>query len=197
MKARKVILTSLISLATLAPCKAQRVAQFISETGVTGEINKELAYFGGIHVEFSGSKLCSDLYSGIIVNPQKQATFEVCSENDYKWAKNIGSWLRETFHLSKRESNLSSEIAPVKFYTSTGKLDVSVAPAYTLQNDFREKEMKQGLSTVLSTNYNIDSNNTLKFETSYSSEPTKNLFDTTFGKLKNNISCVFSYLMKF
>ena len=49
MNVRKPIITSLISLAALAPCKAQKAVQFLSETGVNGEINKELSYITGMH----------------------------------------------------------------------------------------------------------------------------------------------------
>lgn len=194
---KKPIIAGLMSLATFAPCKAQKAVQFVSESGVTGEINKELSYFGGLHANILKSKNNTDIYCGMVVDAEKQFTFESQLENEYSWTENLSSWIRETFHLSKRESNLTSEVAPVKINTSVKKLDISVMPAYTIQHDFREKDAKQGLNAILNTVYNIDSKNSLEFEAVYSSEPAKNLFKTSFGKLKDNFSASLSYLRKF
>ncbi len=197
MNVRKPIITSLISLAALAPCKAQKAVQLVSETGVNGEINKELSYIAGMHAVLSKSKNQTDIYCGMVVDAEKQFTFESQLENEYSWTKNISSWVRETFHLSKNENNLLSEVAPIKANTSLGKFDGSLAPVYMLHNDFRGKETKQGLGLVLSTMYNIDSSNALKFEAEYATEPAKNLFSTQFSKLKDGISYVIAYIKTF
>lgn len=197
MNVRKPIITGLISLATLVPCKAQKAVQFASETGVTGEINKELSYFSGIHGILSQSKNQTDIYCGMVVDAEKHFTFESQLENEYGWAKNISSWVRETFHLSNNENNLLSEVAPLKVNASSGKFDGFFAPVYMLHNDFKGKESKQGVGLVLNSMYNIDSNNALKLEAEYTTEPAKNLFNTHFGKLKDSISLVFSYIRNF
>lgn len=197
MNFRKPIITGLMSLASFAPCKAQKVVQFASETGVTGEINKELSYTAGLHTILSKSKNQTDIYCGMVVDAEKNFMFESQLENEYEWAKNIGSWVRETLHLSKNEKNLLSEVAPIKMNTSLGKIDAFVAPVYMLHNDFKGKETKQGVGLVLSSLYNIDSKNSLKFEAEYASEPSKNLFDTKFGKLKDCISGIISYIRNF
>jgi hypothetical protein len=154
-------------------------------------------YSGGVHANLSGMKNNADVYLGMIIDTEKQFTFESQLENDYSWTKNISSWIRETFHLSKKENNLCSELAPVKFNTSYKKFDTSLAPVYMIQNDFREKETTQCAGVVWNTTYNIDSNNSLEFEAAYTSKPEKNLFKTCFGKLKDSISYQLSYLRKF
>lgn len=190
-------MAGLMSIATLSPCKAQKTVQIVSETGITGEINKELSYFGGLHAELPGIKNNADLYCGMVVDAGKQVTFESQLENDYSWNKNISSWIRETFHLSKNENNLKSELAPLKINKSLNNFDTFIAPVYVMQNDFKEKETRHGLGLVCDAIYNIDSNNSLKFEAEYETEPAKNLFKTHFGKLKDNISYVISYLRRF
>lgn len=197
MKVRTPIIACLMSLSAIAPCKAQKAVQLSSETGVSGEINKELSYFSGLHANYSKSKNNTDLYCGMVVDAEKQVTFESQLENEYSWTENISSWIRETFNLSKAENNLKSELAPLKINKSVKKFDTSLAPAYIIQNDFRDKNTKQGVGVVLNAVYNIDSNNALKLEAEYETEPSKNLFDTHFGKLKNNISYVISYIGKF
>ena len=194
---KKPIIAGLMSLATFAPCKAQKAVQFVSESGVTGEINKELSYFGGLHANILKSKNNTDIYCGMVVDAEKQFTFESQLENEYSWTENLSSWVRETFHLSKIENNLKSEVSPVKLNKSFDKFDTSVAPVYVMQNDFKEKETQQGLGIVLDAVYNIDSKNAMKFEAEYETEPAKNLFKTHFGKLKDGVSFVVSYLRNF
>ena len=193
---RKPIITGLMSIATLGACKAQAV-QLSSETGVTGNLNQEMVYFSGMHAVLNKQKNTTDMYCGMVVNPEKQLTFESQLENEYSWTKNISSWVRETFHLSKEENNLTSEIAPIKINNSFDKFDTFAAPVYLIGNDFKEKEHIQALGLVLSTVYNIDSNNSIKFEAEYTSEPAKNIFKTKFGKLKDNISYIISYIKNF
>ena len=196
MNVKKTMMAGLMGMAVLVPVKAQNV-RILSETGVTGDINKELLYSGGLHAEISSSKNTADFYGGMLVDSEKQFTFESQFENEYSWTENLSSWIRETFHLSKRENNLTSEVAPIKVNKSFNKFDTSLAPVYIMQNDFKEHENTQGVGMVLSTIYNVDSDNALKFEAEYSTEPAKNLFETRFGKLKDSISYVISYLRKF
>ena len=197
MNVKKPILTGIISLSALAPCMAQRTVQFASESGVAGFINNEAVYFNGVHANLLNEKNNTDIYCGMVLDTDKNVTFETQLENEYSWTNNLSSWIRETFHLSKYENNLTSEVAPVKLNKSFKKLDTFVAPVYIAENDFKERENYQGVGVVLNATYNPDSNNSVKFEAEYTSEPAKNLFNTTFGKLKDNISYVISYIHNF
>lgn len=196
MNIRKIAVTGLMSLSFSAPLKAQKSFYTMSEVGITGEIAKELSYFGGIHAGLQKNKNTTDIYAGLIVNPKKQPIFEAVLDNEYSWTKNLSSWIRETLHISKKEKELASEIAPIKFNVPVKKFDFSVAPVYNLQHDFSEREIKQGVSALVNATYSINSNNSVQFEAIYSSKPVNNLFKTTFGKFKDNTSFMISYLRK-
>ena len=195
MIVRKPIIVGLMGLAALGTCKAQKV-QFATETGVNGAPNQELTYFNGLHTIFDNNKNNTDVYCGLVADTEKQFTFETQLENEYSWTNNISSWVRETFHLSKRENNLTSEFAPIKANVPINKFDTFVAPVYILQNDFKEKEHVQSIGVVLNATYNADESNSIKFEAEYASEPAKNIFKTSFGKLKDNLSYIVSYIRK-
>ena len=194
MKVRKPIIAGLMSLATLVPCKAQ--TSFVSETGISGVINKEASFYTGINFQSIKNKNFSDLYAGISVQPDKKASFVGLAINNYSWTKNLSSWARETFVTSNRATNSTLEIAPVRANADVGKFNFSLAPSYTMYNNLRgtDKGTKQGINTIFQATYPISSKETLFAEAKYTSEPSKNLFDTHFGKLKNNISYMISYL---
>ena len=183
-----------MSLATLVPCKAQ--TSFVSETGISGVINKEASFYTGINFQSIKNKNFSDLYAGISVQPDKKASFVGLAINNYSWTKNLSSWARETFVTSNRATNSTLEIAPVRANADVGKFNFSLAPSYTMYNNLRgtDKGTKQGINTIFQATYPISSKETLFAEAKYTSEPSKNLFDTHFGKLKNNISYMISYL---
>ena len=197
MNVKKPIIVGLMSMATLGACKAQSAIEFATETGVNGMLNDRLVYSGGLHAILEKEKNATDMYCGMMVDSDKQFTFESQLENEYSWTKNISSWVRETFHLSKKENNLTSEVAPIKANASYNKFDSFVAPVYIMQNDFKEKETMQNLGVVLNTTYHFDTNNSIKLEAEYTSKPTKNIFKTQFGKLKDNLSYIVSYIRKF
>lgn len=189
MKVRQIIMTGLMSLATLAPCKAQKAMHLVSEAGITGAVNKEMSYIGGLNVQILGGKNFADAFAGIKVNPDKKASFASLFINNYSWTKNISSWVRETFFASERGSNSILQVSPVRGNANVGKkLNVSLNPSYTLYNDFGEGTTTQGISTISQVTYSIDPKTQLFFEASYSSEPAKNLFNTHFGKFKDNAS---------
>jgi len=197
MSVRTPILAGLMGMTALGLCRAQKAVEFSSEAGVSGNFSGEVVYYGGLHGVLSKKNNCTDLYCGAIIDSDKRCTFESQLENEYSWNKHISSWIRETFHLSKQETALTSEIAPIKVNKSFKKFDAFVAPAYILANDFRDGETWQCLGIVLNTMYNINSKNSIKFEAEYITDPAKNIFKTKFGSFKDNTSYVVSYIRNF
>ena len=197
MNVRKPIIKSLISLATLAPCKAQKAVQLVSETGITGVVTKEASFYGGMNFQLPRGRNFTDLYAGVSVQPDKKASFVGLAINNFAWTKNISSWVRETFVASKRGANSQLEIAPIRANVDAGKFNFSFSPSYTLYNDFKEGTAKQGINTIFQTTYSMTPKDIIFAEAKYTSEPSKNLFNTHFGKLKDNISYMVSYMRKF
>ena len=197
MNVRKPIITSLISLATLAPCKAQKAVQLVSETGITGVVNKEASFYGGMNFQLPRGRNFTDLYAGVNVQQDKKTSFVGLAINNFSWTKNISSWVRETFVASKRGANSQLEIAPIRANADVGKFNFSLSPSYTLYNDFKEGTTTQGINTIFQTTYSMTPRDIVFAEAKYTSEPSKNLFNTHFGKLKDNISYMVSYMRKF
>lgn len=197
MNVRKPIITSLISLATLAPCKAQKAVQLVSETGITGALNKEASFYGGMNFQLPRGRNFTDLYAGVNVQPDKKTSFVGLAINNFSWTKNISSWARETFVASKRGANSQLEVAPIRANADVGKFNFSLSPSYTMYNDFKEGTTKQGINTIFQTTYSMTPKDIIFAEAKYTSEPSKNLFNTHFGKLKDNISYMVSYMRKF
>ncbi len=197
MNVRKPIITSLISLATLAPCKAQKAVQLVSETGITGVVNKEASFYGGMNFQLPRGRNFTDLYAGVNVQQDKKTSFVGLAINNFSWTKNISSWVRETFVASKRGANSQLEVAPVRANADVGKFNFSLSPSYTLYNDFKEGTATQGINTIFQTTYSMTPRDIIFAEAKYTSEPSKNLFNTHFGKLKDNISYMVSYMRKF
>ena len=197
MNVRKPIITSLISLATLAPCKAQKAVQLVSETGITGVVNKEASFYGGMNFQLPRGRNFTDLYAGVNVQSDKKASFVGLAINNFSWTKNISSWVRETFVASKRGANSQLEIAPIRANADVGKFNFSLSPSYTMYNDFKEGTTIQGINTIFQTTYSMTPKDIIFAEAKYTSEPSKNLFNTHFGKLKDNISYMVSYMRKF
>jgi hypothetical protein len=197
MNVRKPIITSLISLAAFAPCKAQKAVQLVSETGITGVVNKEASFYGGMNFQLPRGRNFTDLYAGVSVQPDKKTSFVGLAINNFSWTKNISSWVRETFVASKRGANSQLEIAPVRANVDAGKFNFSLSPSYTMYNDFKEGTTTQGINTIFQTTYSMTPRDIIFAEAKYTSEPSKNLFNTHFGKLKDNISYMVSYMRKF
>ena len=182
MNVRKPIITSLISLATLAPCKAQKAVQLVSETGITGVVNKEASFYGGMNFQLPRGRNFTDLYAGVNVQQDKKTSFVGLAINNFSWTKNISSWVRETFVASKRGANSQLEIAPIRANTDVGKFNFSLSPSYTMYNDFKEGTTTQGINTIFQTTYSMTPKDIIFAEAKYTSEPSKNLFNTHFGK---------------
>ena len=197
MNVRKPIITSLISLATLAPCKAQKAVQLVSETGITGVVNKEASFYGGMNFQLPRGRNFTDLYAGVNVQHDKKTSFVGLAINNFSWTKNISSWVRETFVASKRGANSQLEIAPIRANADVGKFNFSLSPSYTMYNDFKEGTTTQGINTIFQTTYSMTPKDIIFAEAKYTSKPSKNLFNTHFGKLKDNISYMVSYMRKF
>lgn len=197
MNVRKPIITSLISLATLAPCKAQKAVQLVSETGITGVVNKEASFYGGMNFQLPRGRNFTDLYAGVNVQQDKKTSFVGLAINNFSWTKNISSWVRETFVASKRGANSQLEVAPIRANADIGKFNFSLSPSYTMYNDFKEGTTTQGINTIFQTTYSMTPKDIIFAEAKYTSEPSKNLFNTHFGKLKDNISYMVSYMRKF
>ena len=194
MNIRKPIITGLMSIAALAPCKAQKAVQLVSETGVSGMVNKEYSFYNGLNFEFAKSRNYTDLYAGISVKPDKKASFVALAIDNYTWTKNISTWARETFVAAKNTSKSTFEVAPVKANASIGKFNFAFSPAYTLHNDFITGSTTQGVNTIFQTSYSISPKDMIFAEAKYTSEPAGNLFKTHFGKLKNNIAYFICYM---
>ena len=197
MNISKPIITGLMSLATLTPCKAQKAVQLVSETGITGVVNKEASFYGGMNFQFLRGKNFTDLYAGVGIKPDKTASFQGLIINNYSWTKNLSSWAREFFAVSKSFSNSVFEVAPIKANADVGKFNFSIAPAYTVYNDFKAGNCTQGVNTIFQTTYSVSQKDMIFAEAKYTSEPSKNLLNTHFGKLKDNISYMISYMRKF
>lgn len=197
MNVRKPIIAGLMGLTTIAPCKAQKPIQLVSETGISGVINKEASFYTGMNFESIRGRNFSDLYAGINVQPNKNTSFVALGIHNHAWNKNFSSWGRETFVTSNRATNSTLEVAPIRTNVNIGKFNFSISPSYTLYNNFRgvEKGTKQGINTILQMVYKLSKKEKFFVEAKYSSEPAKNLFNTTFGKPKNNTSYMASYLM--
>lgn len=196
MNVKKPIITGLMGLATLAPCKAQKPMQLVSETGISGMINKEMSFYSGINFEFASGRNYTDLYAGIGVKPDKNASFGALAINNFPWTKNISSWARETFVASNRDANSTLEVAPIRANVNVGKFNFSLSPSYALYNDFKAGTTQQGFNPIFHATYSLSPKETIWTEVKYSTEPAKNFFDTHFGKFKDNISYMISYMRK-
>ena len=153
MDVRKPIIAGLMGLTTIAPCKAQKTVQLVSETGISGVINKEASFYGGLNCLLPKGKNFTDLYAGISVDPHKKASFVGLAINDYAWNKNISSWARETFVASNRGANSILEVAPVRANATAGKFNFSITPSYALYNDFKSGTTTQGFNPIFQTTY--------------------------------------------
>lgn len=194
MNIKKTIFCGMMGMTTLLPCKAQRAVQFVSETGITGVVNKEASFYSGINMETLAGRNYSDLFAGVSVNPEKKPSFIALAINNFPWTKNLSTWVRETFVAGNKTSNSTLEAAPVRANASLGKFSFSLAPSYTLRNDFREGTTTQGINTVFQTLYTATPTDKIILEAKYTSEPSKSLFNTHFGSLKNNVSYFIAYL---
>ena len=86
MKLKKSILAGLMCLLPFAPCKAQKAVHFATRTGLVGKINK-VSYLGGVDVLLSKNKNFTDIFTGVMVQPDKTATFALRGVNNYSWTK--------------------------------------------------------------------------------------------------------------
>ena len=193
MNVRKPILTGLLGIASLAPCKAQNPVQFFSEVGVTGVVTKNNLFYGGMNMGINAGKNYTNLYAGVTLNQKKQAGITGLVFNNYSWNKNLSSWARDVVSTSGN----TLEVAPVKATLKAGKFDFSVAPAYTLYNDFESGKTTQGINFISQTVYSINNKNKIFFEGKYMTEPSNKLTNTRFGKFKDNFSYMCSYLYYF
>ena len=196
MNVRKQILTSLISLATFAPMKAQKPVRFVSETGITGVMKNEASYYTGMNFEFPRGKNYTDLYGGITMKPNQQASFVGLIINNFSWTKNISSWARETFSAG-HDVKSTLQVAPVCTNAKAGKFNFSFKPSYVMYNDLKKGSTTQGVGAIFQTTYSMTPKDMLFFEGAYASEPSKNLFHTHFGNFKDNFSYMFSYMRRF
>ena len=197
MKIRNIAVAGLMGLASIVPGKAQKPVQFIAETGVTGALHSVPLFYGGMNAAFPKGKNYTDVFAGVGINTNKQASFLGLAVNNYSWTKNISSWAREIFVASDRGLNSTLELSPIKANVNVGKFNLSLNPAYAIYNDFRNKTIKQGINTILQAIYPASPKDKIFIEAKYASEPDKNLFNTRFGKLENNFSYMISYMRNF
>ena len=197
MDIKKPIIAGIATLSTLAPCKAQKSVEIFSEAGISGMVHKEPVFYSGVNFGIPVKRNYTDLFVGGNFNANKQGTFVGLALNNFSWTKNISSWVRETFTASNRGVNSTLEIEPVRVNAATGNFNVSFGPAYVINNDLKAKTTTQNLETVLQTTYTLTPSDKLFFEAAYKTEPAKNIFDTHFGKFKDNISYMFSYMRFF
>ena len=119
MKIRNIAVAGLMGLASIVPGKAQKPVQFIAETGVTGALHSVPLFYGGMNAAFPKGKNYTDVFAGVGINTNKQASFLGLAVNNYSWTKNISSWAREIFVASDRGLNSTLELSPI---SSTLKL---------------------------------------------------------------------------
>ncbi len=195
MKVRKPIIAGLMALSTLAPCKAQKAVQLVSETGITGVVNKEASFYSGMNVQFIGERNFADIFGGASVSPDKKVSFLALAINNFSWTKNLSTWARETVVAAKSGVSAVTEISPLKVNADAGRFNFAFGPAYTVYNDFRAGTTTQGINTIFQTSYKISPREMIFAEAKYTSEPNQNLFKTQFGNLKNNISYFIAYML--
>ena len=191
MNVRKPIMAVLISLASLAPCKAQRAVQLVSETGFTGVIAKEDVFYTGMNFCFNSGKKnrnFTDLYAGINVPLKGKPSLVALAIDNYTWTKNISSWARGVFSTTFGNAKSTLEVAPVRVNEKIGKFNFSFGPAYAIYHNFKDGTTTQGFNPIFQTTYTVNPKVKLFGELKYTTEPAKNLFDTKFGKFKDNLS---------
>ena len=194
MNIKRPIVAGMIGLTALVPCKAQRAIKLVSETGITGVVNKEAAFYTGINLQLPKEKNFSDLFIGTSVTPDKNISFLGLAINNFAWTKNISSWVRESFVAAKQTAASTLEVAPLKANATVGKFNFAISPAYTLHSDFKSGNTTQGINTIFQTSYSISPKDMIFAEAKYTSEPAKNLFNTHFEKFKDNISYFIAYM---
>ena len=192
MKVNRPILAGIISLASLAPCKAQKGVQLVSETGFTGVIHKQDVFYTGMNFCFNSGKKgknFTDLYAGINV-PLKndKPSFVALAINNYSWTKNVSSWARGVFSTTFGNAKTTIEAAPVRVNEKFGKFNFSFGPAYAIYHNFKNRTTTQGFNPIFQTTYTINPKVKIFGEFKYTTEPAKNLFDTKFGKFKDNMN---------
>ena len=192
MKVSKPILAGLISLASLAPCKAQRAVQLVSETGFTGVIAKQDVLYSGMNFCFNSGKKnrnYTDLYAGINVPLIKdKPSFVALAIDNYTWTKNISSWARGVFSTTFGSAKSTLEVAPVRVNEKIGKFNFSFGPSYAIYHNFKDGTTTQGFNPILQATYNVNPKVKIFSELKYTTEPAENLFDTKFGKFKDNLA---------
>ena len=191
---KKPIIAGLMSLATFAPCKAQKAVQFVSETGVTGVVKQDASFYTGVNLQLTKGRNFSDLFAGASVSPDKNVSFLGLAINNFSWTKNLSTWARGSFVAAKDVSKSTFEVAPVKANATVGKFNFALSPAYTLHNDFKAGTINQGINTIFQTSYSISPKDMIFAEAKYTSDPAKNLFKTHFGKFKDNIAYFICYM---
>ena len=197
MKVGKPIIAGLISLASFAPCKAQKPFQLVSETGITGVIKKDAVFYTGMNFCFTKNKNFTDLYAGINVPETGRPSYVGLAINNYSWTKNLSSWARGVFSTTFKGANSALEVAPIKANASLGKFNFSLAPSYALYNDFKAGTTTQGFNPIFQTTYSANPKTKIFAELKYTTEPSKNLFHTHFGKLKDNIAFMVACMTNF
>lgn len=191
MNFRESIITSLISLVTFAPCKAQN--HYCATIGVTKSVDNKISGFCGPEIQFITNKNFTDVFVGGMVSQDKTASFVLRSINNYSWTKNISTWVREALVISGKNANSTLEVAPIKVNTNIDKLNISLAPAYTLYYKFKGN-LNYGINTLLQLIYPITKKDKVAIETKYVSTPTTDPLKPHFGNFTNNISGMIIYM---
>ncbi len=71
MDIKKPIIVGLTTLATLAPCKAQKAVEIFSESGISGMVHKEPVFYSGVNFGIPVNKNYTDLFVGGNFNANK------------------------------------------------------------------------------------------------------------------------------
>ena len=189
MKVKRIVTTGLMSLATLVPCKAQKAVQLVSESGITGSVNNTVSYINGLNLQFIGNRNFADVFAGLKIHNDKTTSFASLFVDNFSWTKHISSWFRGTLICSERDANLFIQTAPVAGNVNIGKkINISIKPCHIMSSNLKDGTTTQSVGAISQMTYSIDPRTQLFFEASYSSKSTKNLFNTHFGKFKDNTS---------
>lgn len=197
MNIKKPVLAGLMCLATIAPCKAQKPVQFASSTAINRSISNKISVFSGLDILIPKKNNMTDIFSGVMLQQDKTTSLVFKVVDNYSWTKHISSYVREALMISGKGTNSTLEVAPIKANANVNKFNFSLGPAYTLYNDFKNGTTTQGINMIFQTTYSMTPKDKLIAEAKYVSTPSKNLFDTHFGKLKDNTSVMIAYMRIF
>ncbi|MCQ2753784.1 MAG: hypothetical protein MJ231_01920 [bacterium] len=176
---KKVALTCAISSLALLPAKAQKPVQknnasqenkvyydinetpkgyLVSETGMAGNIDGLPKAYYGVNYILPTGKNNLDIFAGGEIDKKGNANFLALIINNYKWTKNLSTWIRGVFSASDKNVSTTLQVAPIKGNVDVGKFNFALAPAYVVSHDFKTNTTVQSPNAIIQTAYNPTKN---------------------------------------